>query len=182
MLKDTIYKSHNSSRFLKKMMFIKNLFLKSYASLVLENTRNYIMMISESPISMHSIDSETPVLFLQGLQIKLSTWKPMSGLDSGGVAVVQLLSRVWLFVTPWTTVLHSFPVLQYPPEFAQTYVHWVGDTIQPSHPLSLSFPLALNLSQNQGLYQWVGSSHQFFGAQLSLWSNTHIHTWLLEKP
>ena len=54
-------------------MFIKNLFLKSYASLVLENTRNYIMMISESPISMHSIDSETPVLFLQGLQIKLST-------------------------------------------------------------------------------------------------------------
>ena len=23
---------------------------------------------------------------------------------------------------------------------------------------------------------------QFFGAQLSLWSNSHIHTWLLEKP
>ena len=24
--------------------------------------------------------------------------------------------------------------------------------------------------------------HHFFGAQLSLWSNSHIHTWLLEKP
>ena len=24
--------------------------------------------------------------------------------------------------------------------------------------------------------------HQFFGTRLSLWSNSHIHTWLLEKP
>ena len=45
-------------------------------------------------------------------------------------------------------------------EFTQTHVHWVGDAIQPSHPLSSSFPPALNLSQHQGLFKWVSSSHQ----------------------
>ena len=43
-------------------------------------------------------------------------------------------------------------------EFTQTHVHWVGDAIQPSHPLSSPSPPALNLSQNQGLFQWVSSS------------------------
>ena len=45
-------------------------------------------------------------------------------------------------------------------EFTQTHVHWVGDAIQPSHPLSFPFPSALNLSQHQGLFKWVSSSHQ----------------------
>ena len=45
-------------------------------------------------------------------------------------------------------------------ESTQTYVHWVGDAIQPSRPLLSPSPPALNLSQNQGLYQWVNSSHQ----------------------
>ena len=54
----------------------------------------------------------------------------------------------------------GFLVLHYLPEFAQIHVHWVGDAIQPSHPLSpLSLP-AFNLSQHQGLFQWVGCSHQ----------------------
>ena len=54
----------------------------------------------------------------------------------------------------------GFPVLHYLLEFAQTHVHWGSDSIQPSHPLSLPSPLALNLSQLQGLFQWVCSSHQ----------------------
>ena len=45
-------------------------------------------------------------------------------------------------------------------EVAQTYVHRVNDAIQPSHLLSPPSPLALNLSQHQDLFQWVGSSHQ----------------------
>ena len=44
----------------------------------------------------------------------------------------------------------SFPVLHYLPEFAQTHVHWVGDAIQPSHPLLPSSPFALNLSSDTG--------------------------------
>ena len=52
----------------------------------------------------------------------------------------------------------GFPVLDYLLEFA--HVHWVGDAIQPSHPLSSSSPPAFTLSQHQGLFQWVGCSHQ----------------------
>ena len=120
----------------------------------------------------------------------------------------------------------GFPV-HYLPEFAQTHIHLVDYAIQPSCPLSPPSP-AFNLSQHQGLFHWVGSSHQmakilglqlqhpmniqywfilglthlnslvsmecsrvfsnttvqkhqFFSSQPSLWSNSHIHTWLLEK-
>ena len=45
-------------------------------------------------------------------------------------------------------------------EFTQTHVHRVGDAIQPSHPLSSPAPPTFNLCQHQGLFQWVGSSHQ----------------------
>ena len=45
-------------------------------------------------------------------------------------------------------------------ELTHTHVHRVGDAIQPSHPLSSPSPPALNLSQHQGLFQWVSSSHQ----------------------
>ena len=45
-------------------------------------------------------------------------------------------------------------------EFTQTHVHWVSDAIQPSHPLSSLSPPAFNLSQHQGLFQGVSSSHQ----------------------
>ena len=54
----------------------------------------------------------------------------------------------------------GFPVLHYLPEFVQTQVHWVSDAIQPSHPLSRPSSLALSLSQHQGLFHWVGTSHQ----------------------
>ena len=109
-------------------------------------------------------------------------------------------------------------------DLAQTHVHWIGDSIQPSCPPSSPSPPALNLSQHWGLFlpsqffasggQSIGVSaspsvllvniqgwfhleltglsiifsstavrkHQFFSTQPSLWSNSHIHTWLLEKP
>ena len=54
----------------------------------------------------------------------------------------------------------DFPVLHQLPELAQAHVHWVGDAIQLSHPLSSPSPSAFNLSQHQGLFQWVSSSHQ----------------------
>ena len=45
-------------------------------------------------------------------------------------------------------------------ESIQTHVHWVGDAIQPSHPLSSPSSPALNLSQHQGLFKWVSFLHQ----------------------
>ena len=143
------------------------------------------------------------------------------------VSSVQSLSLTLCKPMDWSTP--GLPVHQQLPEFTQTHVHWVNDTIQPSHPLSSLSP-AFNLSQHQGLFQWVSSlhdqsigvsasasvlpmniqyqfplgwtgwislqsrglsrvfsnttvqKHQFFGAQLSSQSNSHIHTWPQEKP
>ena len=128
--------------------------------------------------------------------------------------------------TPGLSVHHQLP------EFTQTHIHRVGDAIQPSHPLSSTFPPAPTPSQHQTifpmsqLFAWGGQStgvsalasflpkntqgwsplewtgwislavqgtlksfsnttvqkHQFFSAQLSSQSNSHIHTWPLEKP
>ena len=119
----------------------------------------------------------------------------------------------------------GFPVHHQLPELTQTLLHWVGDAIQPSHPLSSPSPPALNLFPASGSFQmnqlftsggqsigvsalpsvlpmntqdwfplgWIGwislqskglsrvfsnttvQKHQFFGAQLSSQSNSHIH-------
>ena len=63
---------------------------------------------------------------------------------------VQSLSRVRLFETPWIAALQASLSI------TQTHVHWVGDAIQPSHPLSSPSP-APNPSQHQGLFQWANS-------------------------
>ena len=54
----------------------------------------------------------------------------------------------------------GLPIHHQLPESTQTHVHWVCDAIQPSHPLLSPSPPALNLSQHQGLFQWVSSSYQ----------------------
>ena len=144
----------------------------------------------------------------------------------------QSLSRVWLFLTPWITARQaSLSITNSQSSLRLT--HRVSDAIQPSHPLLSPSALTPNLSQHQGIFQWVNSSHevakvlefqlqhqsfqlglssigvvplgltglismlskglsrvfssttvwkhQLFGAQPSLWSNSHIHMWLLEK-
>ena len=54
----------------------------------------------------------------------------------------------------------GLPVHHQLPELAHTHVHQVSDTIQPSHPLSSPSPPVFSLSQYQGVFQWVSSSHQ----------------------
>ena len=125
----------------------------------------------------------------------------------------------------------GLPVHHQLPEFTHTHVHWVGNAIQPSHPLSSPSPPTSNPSQHQSfpmnqLFAWGGQSigvsaltsflpkksqdwyplewtgwislqskglsrvfsnttvqkHQFFGAQFSSQSSSHIHTRLMEKP
>ena len=75
--------------------------------------------------------------------------------------VVYLHSYVWLFGIPWTAACQASPSFTITWSlFAQTHVHWVGDAIPPSHPLLSPSPPAFSLSQHQGLFQWVSSSHQ----------------------
>ena len=61
---------------------------------------------------------------------------------------------------PMNSSMPGLPVHHQLPESTQTQVHWVGDAIKPSHPLSSPSPPALNLSQHQSLFKWVSSSHQ----------------------
>ena len=72
------------------------------------------------------------------------------------VTSVQLLSRVQL-CNPMDCSTPGLPVHHQLPEFTQTHVHWVGDAIQSSHPLSSPSPPDLNPSQHQGLFKWVSS-------------------------
>ena len=145
------------------------------------------------------------------------------------LVVVQSLSHIWL-CNPMNCSMPDIAFHHYVPDFAQTQVHWVSDTIQPSHPLSSPFPPVLNLSEHEGLSKeltlsikwpkywsfsfslhpsneysgltsfrmnWLDllavqglsrvfsnttvQKHQLFGDQPSLWYNSHILIWLLEK-
>ena len=82
--------------------------------------------------------------------------------------VNQLLSCVWL-CNPMDCSMPGFPILYHLPELAQIHVHWIGDAIQPSRPLSSPFPPAFNLSQHQGLFQrqLFASGGQRIGASAS---------------
>ena len=76
---------------------------------------------------------------------------------------VQLSSVTQLCLTVCDTMncsMPGFPVRHQMLGLAQTHVHRVSDAIQPSRPLSPPSPPAFNLSQHQGLFQWVSSSHQ----------------------
>ena len=67
---------------------------------------------------------------------------------------VQSLSRVPLFLTPWTAACRlGFPVHHQLLELTQIHFHRVGNAIQPSHPLSSPSPSTFNLSQHQALFQ-----------------------------
>ena len=132
---------------------------------------------------------------------------------------------------PWTAACQASLSITNSWSLIQTHLHWAGDTIQPSHPLSSPSPPSFNLSQHQGLFKWISSldqvqsigvsastsvlpmntqdwsplgwtgwislplkglsrvfsnttvqKHRSFSTQPSLWSNSHTHTWLLEKP
>ena len=70
--------------------------------------------------------------------------------------IVQLLSHVHsTLCDPMDCSTPGFPVLHYLSEFVQTYDHWVGDAIRPSHPLSPSSPTPLDFSQLQGLSTFI---------------------------
>ena len=146
-------------------------------------------------------------------------------------SVISVAQSSQTLCDPMNCSTPGLPVHHQLQEFTQTHVHWVGDAIQPSYPLSSPFPPAPNPSQHQSLpmsqlFTWGGQStrvsalasflpkntqgwsplewtgwislqskglsrvfsnttvqkYQFFSAQLSSQSNSHIHTWSLEKP
>ena len=87
---------------------------------------------------------------------------------------------------PMDCSISGFPVLHCLLEFAQTHVQWVGNAIQPSHPLSPTSPPAFNLSQHQGLFQWITQKGEFLHENQHNYSHplisVDIHDNLLPQP
>ena len=82
-----------------------------------------------------------------------------SGIYLAFSSVSSVTQSCLTLCNPMDSSTPGFPVHQLP-ELAQTHVYRVGDAIQPSHLLSSPSPPAFNLSQHQGLFQGVSSSHQ----------------------
>ena len=76
------------------------------------------------------------------------------------LSLVQSLSHVQLFVTPWTAACQAFLSITNFQSLLKLMSIGVSDAIQPSHPLLYPSTPAFNLSQHQGLFQLVSSSHQ----------------------
>ena len=80
-----------------------------------------------------------------------------------GIKSVQFSSVTQLCPTlcnPMNRSMPGLPVHSQLPKSTQTHIHRISDAIQPSHPLSSPSPPAFSLSQHQGLFKWVSSSHQ----------------------
>ena len=96
-------------------------------------------------------DKKLPILNLYGVG---------SGLSLDSVQFSSVAQSCPTLCDPMDCTTPGFPVHHHLPELPQTHVHWVGDTIQPSHPLSSPSPPAFNHLQHQGVFQRVSSSHQ----------------------
>ena len=95
-------------------------------------------------------------------QTRLNDWTVLNWTDFSGF-LVQFSSVTQSCPTlcePMDCSTPDIPVHHQLLELTQTHVHWVGDVIQPSHPLSSPSLPALNISQCQGLFQSVSSSNQ----------------------
>ena len=105
------------------------------------------LLIAASEGSFWECLSLVPVFQMLRLVFLCSSWK-VSQFSSVTQSCPTLCDPM-----DWSTP--AFPVHHQLPELAQTHVHWVGDAIQPSHPLSSPSPPAFNLAQQQSLFQWV---------------------------
>ena len=88
--------------------------------------------------------------------IRLSLWNLFYLPSTPTVQFSSVTQSCPTHCDPMNCSTPGLPVHHQLPESTQTHVHWVGDAIQPSHPLSSPSPPALNLSQHQGLFKWKG--------------------------
>ena len=91
---------------------------------------------------------------------KPSTWILRISINPASVQFSSVSQSCLTLCNPMDCSTPVLPVHHQLLEFTQTHVHWVGDAIQPSRPLSSPSPPTLNLSQHQGLFQWVSSFNQ----------------------
>ena len=111
-----------------------------------------------SAFSIITINSDHCNIFVKALYFTRSTLFFI--FSSGSVQLSSVTQSCPTLCDPMDCSTPGLPVHHQLPEFTQTHVHWDSDTIQPSYPLLPPSPPAFNLSQHQGLFRWVSSSHQ----------------------
>ena len=107
------------------------------------------------PWFLGCVNATTPAKPCQGFEIDHWISENFEMCEFGSVA-----QSCPTLCDPMNCSTPGLPVHHQLPESTQTHVHCVGDAIQPSHPPSSPSPPAVDLSQHQGLFKWVSSSHQ----------------------
>ena len=122
-----------------------------------ENTFAWMLKITWKPFLFFLLYELSAALLPAKPSLLYFKWKHGHLLLAGCCSVVKSCLTLR---NPGDCSTPGFPVLHHLLELAQTHVHWVSAAIQSSCPLSSPSPPALNLSQHQGVFQWVSSSHQ----------------------
>ena len=111
----------------------------------------------------NTLNDMTPGKFrMLGISAGWPTWSLQQEKKEDYTSLLLLLFSCQVMsdsATPWTAAHPGLSVLHLLPEFTQVHVHWIGDAIKPSHPWLPPSPFAFNLSQHQGIFQWIGSSN-----------------------
>ena len=114
------------------------------------------MVLWKRALQFSHLFFHSPQSFLLAIQIILNFILRIISIQSVQFSCSVMSDSLY----PMNHSMSGLPFHHQLPESTQIHVHWVDDTIQPSHLLSSPSPPALNLSQHQGLFQWVSSSHQ----------------------
>ena len=119
-----------------------------------------ISSLSHSIGFLFALIAEEGFLISPGYSLELCIQMGISFLFSFAFQFSSVIQSCLTLCDPMNGSTPGLPVHHHLPEFTQTHVHWVGDAIQPSHPLLSPSPPAPNLFQLQGLFNWVSSLHQ----------------------
>ena len=141
---------------------------------ILTSISAYIMGAIERAFILWSWGKDSPKLDIFVKQHRQNLWQK--------ALFSSVTQSFWTLCDPLDCSTPDFSVRHHLPDRAQTHVHWVGDGIKPSHPLSpLSFP-AFNLSQHRGLFQWVSSLHQTHWKRPWCWERSYFVFIFRETP
>jgi len=124
---------------------------------LLESTQTHVHCVGNAIQPSHPLSSPSPPAFNLSQHQSLFKWIKQSLKSVQSSSVDQSCPTLCDPIdcsTPGFSVYHQLL------ELAQTHVHWVSDAIQASLPLSSPSLPVFNLSQHQGLFKWVNSSHQ----------------------
>ena len=161
--------------FLPRNKSLLILWLQPPSAVILEpKKRKSVSASTFSPSICHEVMGlDAMILVFECWVLSQPFHSPLSPSSKGSLVPLHFLPLEWYHLhccsvtqscltlcDPMVCSMPGLPVPNYLPNFAQDPVHCISDAVLLSHPLMPSFPSALNLSQHQGLFQWVSYLHQ----------------------